>query len=51
MINLEVEKHLLQILLVICNEKAIEHDFFLWRPDFLNGNNNPSWFEYLHFIK
>lgn len=29
MINLEVEEHLLQIFLVIYNEKAIEHDFFL----------------------
>lgn len=29
MINLEAEEHLLQILLVTCNKKAIEHDFFL----------------------
>lgn len=28
-INLEVEEHLLQIFLVTCNEKAIEHDCFL----------------------
>lgn len=45
MINLEVEKHLLQILLVTCNGKTIEHDFFLWRPVFYNTNNNLSWFE------
>lgn len=29
MIKLEVEEHLLQILLVTCNEKTIECDFFL----------------------
>lgn len=40
MINLEVEEHLLQIFLVTCNEKAIEHDFFLWRHNSLNTNNN-----------
>lgn len=28
-INLEVEEHLLQIFLVTCNKKAIEHDCFL----------------------